>query len=251
MAAQSKVGSMNRPYLLVLNVSICRILMGFHGSLNVMVSICILIQNVALKSPVFILQLFLVRAYNRVRRWGAGLRKAGAISDNSALKDRLVAGFKHCQISLRALRMRAAQKSGEVVRPERVSAWISFALVVLAAIFAAYWLMRFARVVFPPQASAKGVVFYEAASNLRVRTLFGEKDFDPSRLTLRGVVLTGEVNGVNQGMALIEVDGKPAETLELGDMMAPGIRLEKISPEGVMIRYQGRSYELQQSTMNR
>ena len=131
------------------------------------------------------------------------------------------------------------------------SAWVSFALVVLAAALAIYWSMRFVRVVFPPQVSAKGVVLYEAASNLRVRTLFGEKDFDPSRLTLRGVVLTGEVNSVNQGMALIEVDGKPAETLELGDMMAPGIRLEKISPEGVMIRYQGRSYELQQSTMNR
>ena len=155
----------------------------------------------------------------------------------------------HAQVV--AARTKAAKSTGLAIRAELISAWVSFALVVLAAILAAYWSMRFARVVLPPQASAKGVVLYEAASNLRVRTLFGEKDFDPSRLTLRGVVLIGEVNGVNQGMALIEVDGKPAETLELGDMMAPGIRLEKISPEGVMIRYQGRSYELQQSTMNR
>jgi hypothetical protein len=128
---------------------------------------------------------------------------------------------------------------------------VSFVLLLLALCFVVDWGMRFARVVFPPQVSAKGVVFYEAASNLRVRTLFGEKDFDPSRLILRGVVLTGEINGVNQGMALIELDGKPAETLELGDMMSPGIRLEKIAPEGVVVRYLGRSYELQQSTISR
>ena len=167
------------------------------------------------------------------------------------LRLRVVAGYRALHAQVVAARTKAAKSTGLAIRPELISAWASFALVVLAAILAAYWTMRFARVVLPPQVSAKGVVFYEAASNLRVRSLFGEKDFDPSRLTLRGVVLTGEVNGVNQGMALIEVDGKPAETLELGDMMAPGIRLEKISPEGAVIRYQGRSYELQQSTMNR
>ena len=204
-----------------------------------------------MKLPVFNHPSVLQRVYNRVRAWGAGLRASELNADRAPLKVRLFAGLKQCQASILAWRVRAAQASGLVVRPERISAWVSFALLVLAATLAIYWSMRFARVVFPPQVSAKGVVFYEAASNLRVRTLFGEKDFDPSRLILRGVVLTGEVNGVNQGMALIEVDGKPAETLELGDMMAPGIRLEKIAPEGAVIRYQGRSYELQQSTMNR
>ena len=204
-----------------------------------------------MKLPVFNHQSILQRAYNRVRVWCAGLRASGSNVEVATHKARLLAGLKQCQLSVQVWRTRAAQASGVVIRPERVSAWVSFVLVVLAATLAIYWSMRFVRVVFPPQVSAKGVVFYEAASNLRVRTLFGEKDFDPSRLTLRGVVLTGEVSGVNQGMALIEVDGKPAETLELGDMMAPGIRLEKISPEGAVIRYQGRSYELQQSTMNR
>lgn len=204
-----------------------------------------------MKLPDFKNQSVLQRAYNRVRAWGAGLRSPDANANSAALKVRLIALIGQCKTTFAAWRGRVAQPSGVVVRPERVSAWVSFALVALAAVLVAYWTMRFARVVFPAQVSAKGVVFYEAASNLRVRTLFGEKDFDPSRLTLRGVVLTGEVNGVNQGMALIEVDGKPAETLELGDMMAPGIRLEKITSEGAVIRYQGRSYELQQSTMNR
>ena len=204
-----------------------------------------------MKLPALNIRSVFQNASARLRAWGAVLRASGLNTNRAALKAQLFAGLKQCQASVLAWRTRATQASGVAIRPERVSAWVSFALVVLAAILAIYWSMRLARVVFPPQVSAKGVVFYEAASNLRVRTLFGEKDFDPSRLTLRGVVLTGEVNGVNQGMALIEVDGKPAETLELGDMMAPGIRLEKIAPEGAVIRYQGRSYELQQSTMNR
>ena len=149
-----------------------------------------------------------------------------------------------------AYRARASQKTGMTLRPERIAAWLCFALIALCSALLAYWGLRAARVVFPPQVSAKGVVFYEAASNLRVRTLFGEKEFDPSRLILRGVVITGTLNDVNQGMALIEVDGKPAETLELGDMMSPGIRLEKIGTDGVVVRYQGRAYELKSSTSN-
>ncbi len=152
--------------------------------------------------------------------------------------------------NIAAARVKAGQSAGLTIRPERIAAWLSFGLVVFCTALAAYWSLRVARVVFPPQVSAKGVVFYEAASNLRVRTLFGEKEFDPSRLVLRGVVITGTLNDVNQGMALIEVDGKPAETLELGDMMSPGIRLEKIGTDGVVVRYQGRAYELKSSASN-
>ena len=151
---------------------------------------------------------------------------------------------------LAEVRAKAGQSPGLTIRPERVSAWICFALVLVIAFWTTYWVMRLARTVFPPQVSSKGVVFYEAASSHRVRTLFGEKDFDPSRLVLRGVVITGTEAGINQGVALIEADGKPAETLAIGEMMSPGIRLEKISPESVVVRYQGRAYELQQSTAN-
>ena len=141
--------------------------------------------------------------------------------------------------NIAAARVKAGQSAGLTIRPERIAAWLSFGLVVFCTALAAYWSLRVAR-----------VVFYEAASNLRVRTLFGEKEFDPSRLVLRGVVITGTLNDVNQGMALIEVDGKPAETLELGDMMSPGIRLEKIGTDGVVVRYQGRAYELKSSASN-
>lgn len=148
-----------------------------------------------------------------------------------------------------AYRAKAAAGSGMsiTVRPERVSAWISFVLLLLIVFLATTWILRVARVVFPAQVSSKGVVFYEAASNQRVATLFGEKDFDPSRLVLRGVVITGTLHDANVGVALIEADGKPAETLEVGDMMSPGIRLEKITPDSAVVRYRGRSYELQQS----
>lgn len=170
--------------------------------------------------------------------------------DWALFKTHCAAVYAQLRVRFLAYRAQAGQKSGITIRPERIAAWLSFGLVVVCTALAGYWSLRVARVVFPPQVSAKGVVFYEAASNLRVRTLFGEKEFDPSRLILRGVVITGTLNDVNQGMALIEVDGKPAETLELGDMMSPGIRLEKIATDGVVVRYQGRAYELKSNASN-
>lgn len=195
----------------------------------------------------FDIRLALQRISARARSWSAGLRTEGAHTDEAGFKHGLMTGLKYCQAVVLVWRTRVAQASGSVIRPERLSAWVSFVFLILTLISVAYWGMRFAQVLFPQQVSAKGVIFYEAASNLRVRTLFGEKDFDPSRLILRGVVLTGEINGVNQGMALLELDGNTAETLELGDMMSPGIRLEKITPDSAVVRYRGRSYELQQS----
>lgn len=115
----------------------------------------------------------------------------------------------------------------------------------MIAASATYWVMRIAQVPFPAAVSSKGVLFYEAASAQTVRTLFGEKSFDPSRLVLRGVVITGNEGGANQGIALIEVDGKPAEAIAIGEMVPPGIRLEKIQPDGVSVSYQGRELNLQ------
>lgn len=131
------------------------------------------------------------------------------------------------------------------VRGERVSAWVSGLLLFLIAGCVVWWLMRIAQVPFPSVSQAKGVVFYESASSQSVRALFGEKSFDASRLVLRGVVITGNENGTHQGIALIEVDGKPAEAIAAGEMVPPGIRLEKIQPDGVTVSYQGREINLQ------
>lgn len=132
------------------------------------------------------------------------------------------------------------------LRAERVSAWVSLCLILVIAGYATYWIMRIAQVSFPVNVSSKGVVLYEAASGQTVRTLFGEKSFDPSRLVLRGVVITGAEGDANQGIALIEVDGKPAEAIAIGEMVPPGIRLERIQPDGVTVSYQGRDINLQQ-----
>ena len=133
------------------------------------------------------------------------------------------------------------------INAEQVSAWMSVALVIFVLGIGAYWVMRIAQIAFPATVSAKGVLFYESGSDQAVRSLFGEKSFDASRLVLRGVVITGTEGGANQGMALIEVDGKPAEAVSVGEMVPPGIRLEKISPDGVVVNYQGKEISLQQA----
>lgn len=131
------------------------------------------------------------------------------------------------------------------IRAEQISAWLCWMLILVIAGCATYWIMRIAQIPFPSAVSSKGLVFYEAASSQSVRALFGEKSFDPSRLVLRGVVITGNDAGANQGIALIEVDGKPAEAIAIGEMVPPGVRLEKIQPDGVKVSYQGREINLQ------
>ena len=140
----------------------------------------------------------------------------------------------------------SAQSNSLKIRPERISAWASIALMLLMVGFGTYWVMRIVQVPFPSAISGKGVLFYRSGSDQAVRSLFGEKSFDASRLALRGVVITGNDGGANQGMALIEVDGKPAEAISIGEMVPPGIRLEKIQPDGVTVSYQGREINLQQ-----
>lgn len=129
---------------------------------------------------------------------------------------------------------------------ERVSVWVSWVLLCLIAGCATWWVMRIAQVPFPSAVSTNGVVFYESTSGQTMRSLFGEKGFDTSRLVLRGVVITGNDGGVNQGMALIEVDGKQTEAITIGEMVPPGVRLEKIEPDKVTVSYQGRELNLQQ-----
>lgn len=165
----------------------------------------------------------------------------------SDVKTSLIRCFAKSRAGDLSLKRWAAQKPNLKIRPERISAWVTVVLVVLMVGMSAYWVMRIAQVSFPSTMSGKGVLFYKSGSDQAVRSLFGEKSFDASRLVLRGVVITGNDGGANQGMALIEVDGKPAEAVSVGEMVPPGIRLEKISPEGVVVTYQGKEIGLQQS----
>lgn len=152
------------------------------------------------------------------------------------------ASFKNRWIQLRAHRFQ--------VRPEQFATAVGVLLVFLSVAWACLWFMRIIQTPFPPAVSGKGVVLYEAGSEEAVRALFGEKMFDASRLVLRGIVITGSEAGTNQGIALIEVDGKPAEAISIGELAPPGIRLEKIDPDGVIVTYQGKEIHLQQSFDN-
>jgi hypothetical protein len=145
---------------------------------------------------------------------------------------------------------RSAPRAKLIVKPEALSRWLIVFLVLLATAIGAYWLMKIIQVPFPAPISGKGVVFYGAGNERSAGALFGEKNLDASRLILRGLVITGTEGGAVQGIALIEVDGKPAEAMSPGDMVPPGIRLEKISPDGVLLSYQGKEIGLQQSFDN-
>lgn len=133
------------------------------------------------------------------------------------------------------------------VHPERISAALCVILMLVIVATAAYWALRIVQIPFPPSVTGKGVVFYEAGSGQTLRSLFGEKNFDASRVVLRGIVITGTNASGHEGMALIEIDGKTAQAISVGEMLPPGIRLEKINPEGAVMNYQGKEFSLQQS----
>lgn len=163
------------------------------------------------------------------------------------LASNAVASLARHAASFRGLFFGVDQKFGPAISPERASHWLKGFLFFFTVALGAYWFLKILQVPFPSSVSARGVVFYGASKQKSVGALFGEKGFDTSRLTLRGLVITGSSGGKTEGIALIEVDGKPAAAMSLGDMVPPGIRLEKITPDGVVVSYQGKEINLQQS----
>lgn len=176
----------------------------------------------------------------QVSRWFSGVRW----HDVKASLGVCVGRFRSGDFSVKAWSARMPKWQ---MQAEHLSRWVSALLLMLICGIAVFWLLRIIQIPFPLVAPAKGVVFYEAGSSQSARALFGEKTFDASRLVLRGLVITGSESGAQQGIALIEVDGKPAEAISVGEIVPPGIRLEKIQPDGVVVTYQGKEISLQQS----
>ena len=132
------------------------------------------------------------------------------------------------------------------VRAETIARAMSLALMMFVLGIAVFWIMQIIQTPFPSAVSGKGITFYNSQSDISARALFGEKSFDPSRLALKGIVITEQSAEGAQGLALIEVDGKEAEAISIGEMMPPGVRLIKITPTSAIVSYQGREFTLQQ-----
>ena len=91
-------------------------------------------------------------------------------------------------------------------------------LVTLAS--ATYWLMQLAQIPSPPDTlnkNAKGAILYSNQDITESYALFGSKPVATENIVLRGVVVTNKnKDGLLEGFALFEIDGKPSGAIAVG-----------------------------------
>ena len=107
-----------------------------------------------------------------------------------------------------------------------------------------YWLMHLSQIPSPPEAlskNAKGAVLYINQGSTESYALFGSKPMAAENIILRGVVVTDKnKDGLLQGFALFEIDGKPTGAIAVGESLGKGLMLQTITTETATLLYQGK-----------
>jgi len=131
-----------------------------------------------------------------------------------------------------------------VLTPTRVSQTLTYILMALTLASTAYWLMHISQIPSPANSLAntfKGTTLYTNQDINSSYPLFGMKPLASDSIVLRGVVITEKTkDGIAQGYALFDVDGKPSGAIALGENMDRGMTLKAIDSESATVTYQGK-----------
>ena len=88
----------------------------------------------------------------------------------------------------------------------------------------------------------KGTTLYTNQDINSSYPLFGLKPLASDSIILRGVVITEKSkDGIAQGYALFDIDGKPSGAIALGESMNRGMILKAIDSESATVMYQGKN----------
>ena len=130
------------------------------------------------------------------------------------------------------------------VTPIRVSQALTYVLICITAASTAYWLMYILQIPSPADSVLKNFKGTALYTNQDINTsypLFGSKTIAKDIIILRGVVVTDKnKDGIYQGFALFDIDGKPTGAIAVGEMMGRGLALQAIDPETATLLYQGK-----------
>ena len=130
------------------------------------------------------------------------------------------------------------------VTPVRVSQVLTYSLMCLTVASATYWLMHILQIPSPTDSVLKNFKGTALYTNQGINTsypLFGTKPLATDNIILRGVVVTEKSkDGVYQGFALFDIDGKPTGAMAVGEMMGRGLVLKAIDTETATLLYQGK-----------
>jgi len=128
-----------------------------------------------------------------------------------------------------------------------MSRLLSSALILLMAIVCAHWFWRFAAppIVAPIEATA--VEALRPADTIRSARLFGEAAALPasSPQTRTDLVLRGISASRSGGLAVIALDRNRVVTVKAGEEIAPGIRLERVHSDHVIVVQNGTSQRIE------
>jgi hypothetical protein len=126
-------------------------------------------------------------------------------------------------------------------------------LVTLAS--ATYWLMHLAQIPSPPDTlnkNAKGAILYSNQDITESYALFGSKPVATENIVLRGVVVTNKnKDGLLEGFALFEIDGKPSGAIAVGESVGKGLLLQTITPDTATLLYQGKRLNFSLNKVNK
>lgn len=133
------------------------------------------------------------------------------------------------------------------------AAWLALTAGAIAWLIA-YWFWQITLRPVPPPALALESQPETLAQQVRSRTLFGQGDGLPAPVavapTTTAMTLVGIVSAANgkKGVAVIMVNGKKAVTARVGEEVAPGLVLSRISRDQVELTQDGRMINLMLST---
>lgn len=146
------------------------------------------------------------------------------------------------------------------IKPTSVSHSLTYLLMLVTAVLATYWGMRIAQIPgVPSQAGSggnqattqginKGMTLYSNQDGAAAYDLFGSKPIATDRIYLRGVVVTSKnKDGVLDGYAIFEMDGKPTNALSIGESLGKGLSLQSIGVESATLIYQGQKLDFKLS----
>ncbi len=133
---------------------------------------------------------------------------------------------------------------------------LTYALMLFTAAMATYWTMKIAQISGPPDQAGKqgvsvvnkGVTLYANQDSANAYGLFGAKPLATENIFLRGVVVTAKSKeGILDGFAIFEIDGKPTNAIQVGETLGKGLSLQSIGDESATLLYQGQKLEFKLS----
>jgi len=151
---------------------------------------------------------------------------------------------------------------GTRLDPAVVARPLQYLGMVITAMALTYWVLQWWQLPSVPTVSSiapssnpsirnknnPGITLYANQDSTTAYDLFGSKPLSTDTIFLRGVVATGKnANGVLDGFAIFEIDGKPTNAISIGESLGRGLSLQSIGDERATLLYQGQKLEFKLS----